>query len=173
MLQCSHFYTPFSKWVSAFSKTVKDYIRFYSSSTINGCLENASYFYFLDCNTPGDCSTCPGGAEFTGQCPTANICRQFRCTSDASCSNRGVCNVVTGMCNCRFNFVGKDCSLEPRKTFASRNLGIEVNRRCFLGQSWSHSQTWLKLWPSAKTQAEGRRLFWVLFTLFLVRLRWT
>ena len=73
--------------------------------------------FFQDCDDPNKCKTCPGGSEFTGECPTANICRQFQCTNEASCSNRGSCNVNTGSCDCRFDFVGKDCSLEPRKTF--------------------------------------------------------
>ena len=39
------------------------------------------------------------------------MCKVFRCTSDASCNNHGTCNSVTGKCHCRFDYVGKDCSL--------------------------------------------------------------
>ena len=58
------------------------------------------------------CETCTGGQEFQRECPNSNICKAFLCTSDQSCHNNGICNAVTGVCNCFHDWVGVDCRLE-------------------------------------------------------------
>ena len=72
---------------------------------------------FQDCKD-GSCNTCPGATEIDGVgivCPKEATSDGFKCTDEASCSDKGTCN--NGKCECNLGFNGIDCDLRGKEAF--------------------------------------------------------